>query len=103
MENHFVNGCNFLFPPVDDYSTPLLSGQNKQAAAEQPARRGMQLGARGGQNKAEMDKLTDMLRNEVPLSMPDVVKAASTVATVGSSVAMQKCVALSILNILSSF
>ena len=77
---------------IDDYSTPLLSGQNKPSAVEQPVRRGMQLGARGGQNKTEMDKLADMLRNEVPSAIPDATLADSSVAAATSAVVMQKWV-----------
>ncbi|VDD76431.1 unnamed protein product [Mesocestoides corti] len=55
-------------PAVDDHSTPLLGGQ--QSTLDQPVRRGMQLGSRGGHNKVEMEKLTDMLRAEGPVADP---------------------------------
>lgn len=71
----------------DDYSTPLLSNREPEASTRG---RGMQLGGgRGSQMKLEMDKLTDMLRSEVPAS---AVAAASPEANLvdTSAVAMQK-------------
>uniref|UniRef100_A0A0R3WUT8 Coatomer subunit delta n=1 Tax=Hydatigena taeniaeformis TaxID=6205 RepID=A0A0R3WUT8_HYDTA len=60
-------------PPSDDQpGVPLLSRENwGSSTSESSARRGMQLGSRGGHIKAEMDRLTDMIRGEVPPVVSD--------------------------------
>nr|CDS25805.1 coatomer subunit delta [Hymenolepis microstoma] len=65
--DYFASSGTSVEPSVDDYSAPLLSSSREPEA---PTRgRGMQLGGgRGSQMKSEMDKLTDMLRSEVPAS-----------------------------------
>ncbi|KAM3176954.1 hypothetical protein ACTXT7_005480 [Hymenolepis weldensis] len=64
----FTSSGPSVEPSVDDYSAPLLSSSREPEA---PTRgRGMQLGGgRGGQMKSDVDKLTDMLRGEVPASV----------------------------------
>lgn len=59
---------------------------------EPPVRgRGMQLGGgRGGQMKSEMDKLTDMLRSEVPASALPMTSPEAALVDTSSVVAMQK-------------
>ncbi|CDS36365.1 coatomer subunit delta [Echinococcus multilocularis] len=53
---------------ADDHPAALLLPRENWGSppAEPPTRRGMQLGSRGGHIKTEMDKLTDMIRSEVP-------------------------------------
>ncbi|KAL5104037.1 Coatomer subunit delta [Taenia crassiceps] len=74
-------------PPIDDHpKAPLLSRENwGSSPAEPSARRGMQLGSRGGHIKTEMDKLTDMIRSEVPSVISETV---SVDAPSGAAVTM---------------
>uniref|UniRef100_A0A0R3VWZ8 Coatomer subunit delta n=1 Tax=Taenia asiatica TaxID=60517 RepID=A0A0R3VWZ8_TAEAS len=84
----------FTFTPfssiLDDHpAAPLLSRENwGSSSAEPSARRGMQLGSRGGHIKTEMDKLTEMIRGEAP----SVISEAASVDTPkGAVVTMSKC------------
>lgn len=78
------------FTPIqDDHpSAPLLSREKWGSPSAEPSvRRGMQLGSRGGHSKTEMDKLTDMIRGEVPSVISE---AASVDAPMGAAVTMSE-------------